>query len=86
MEPARHDAAETRLTMTETQIEAMLMNLLSAAMNGDESELDEAAQDVKSAMEDIRAYDEAGVMTTDRGFLMTRSNGNEFQITIKRSR
>lgn len=34
----------------------------------------------------VRSFEDCGVLTTDRGLVVTLSNGQEFQITIVRSR
>ncbi len=34
----------------------------------------------------VQTYEEAGIMTTDRGLVVRTEDGSEFQITIVRSR
>lgn len=38
------------------------------------------------SFDSVRSYEDAGVLTTDRGLVVRLSNGQEFQITIVRSR
>jgi hypothetical protein len=37
-------------------------------------------------LDDVMSFEEAGVLTSDQGFVIKLSNAQEFQVTFKRSR
>lgn len=65
--------------MTERAFAAGLADLL----NGD-GEVDEVFE--SASIDNAIAYDEAGVLTRNAGFVASLEDGTEFQVTVVRSR
>jgi len=65
--------------MTEKGFEACLQ----AVLNG-ECELNESFD--PDGVQGVATFEDAGIMTRNRGLLVTMDDGEEFQVTIVRSR
>jgi hypothetical protein len=73
--------------MTDDQMEATLRDLLEnvAYSDGDDrAVMGLDADDLEDAR--VETYEEAGVLTTNRGLVLRLRDGSEFQLTIVRSR
>jgi hypothetical protein len=57
------------------------VNMEQTVMEGLLSIMDET-----ESIKDIYTYEQAGMLTTDRGLIVTDSDGNEFQVTIVKSK
>ena len=51
-----------------------------------EEELKELFEGMVSGVIEVQTFDEAGILTQDRGVLVTLEDGKEYQISIVRSR
>ncbi|MEN6386016.1 MAG: hypothetical protein ABFD79_12585 [Phycisphaerales bacterium] len=54
-----------------------------------ESNMEEFMQEILAQQDEIKSiltFDEAGMLTNDKGLVIRTSDGNEFQITIIQSR
>ena len=51
-----------------------------------EEELKELFEGMVSGVIEVQTFDEAGILTQDRGVLVTPEDGKEYQISIVRSR
>lgn len=80
---ARRDAARglPPKKMTASDIEAALINLIDFISDGD----DEMAGPLYNAAP-VVSFRERGLLTQDRGIVITLEDGSEFQLTITQSR
>jgi hypothetical protein len=51
-----------------------------------EEELKELFEGMVSGIIEVQTFDEAGILTRDRGVVVTLEDGDEYQISIVRSR
>ena len=73
--------------MNENELQDALKDLLEeiSAMQADQRE-EAGFDDDWTDIDRVRTYEEAGLLTTDAGLVITLAGGIEFQVTIKRSR
>lgn len=67
---------------------AVLEAVIADALDGEQAYegFAEFSGDDDLRPDSIRTFEDAGVLTTDRGLVLRLSNGQEFQITIVQSR
>lgn len=71
---------DTMNTMTEHAMETWLQGVIESAADAPEGESHEIQA------ERVTPFEEAGLLTRNRGLLVRLSDGSEFQITIVKSR
>ncbi len=67
--------------MMTKQIEEMIKTLIEMG-----SEPDEYDEIHAEGVERVTSFEEAGIMTSDKGMVIQMENGSEFQVTIVQSR
>ena len=73
--------------MNEHEIQDALKTLLEEiTFMDDEDRSDAGLGDGLAEIERVSTFDEAGVMTSDAGLVITTADGSEFQLTIVQSR
>jgi len=70
--------------MNEGRVESQLKELLEA-LSGDQ-DVQDILGDEMFADARVESFEEAGVMTTNKGLVVRMGDGSEFQLTIVRSR
>lgn len=66
------------------EVQNGLIEFISVMQDYDEEDMIDA--EFPQRVRDIATYQEAGILTTDKGFVITFDDGSEFQITIIRSK
>ena len=75
--------------MTTTEVQEGLRALLDEALAVAIGEIDESEMTMPQELENlirVESYEDAGILTTDAGMVLRFKRGEEFQITIVRSR
>ena len=70
--------------MSTRELQEALMALINNAK--EDGALDGEVADAIDDVREVIAYREAGILTTDSGFIVRTTVGGEFQVTIVRSR
>jgi hypothetical protein len=73
------------MTSTETTEQEFLENL-QAFLEGGDVNADEPEFWERSGIKSVRTYEDAGMLTHNRGLVVTLVNGSQFQVTIVKSR
>lgn len=76
--------AIVKLPANANDVAEIVRNLLSSE-EGD-AELYQATWDNELTIDQVLSFDQAGVMSQDEGVVVKLSDGQEFTITVKRSR
>ena len=72
--------------MDDQRLQNVLRELLNLLIDErDDPDLADLAGPLEG-VRDVRTFDEAGVLTTDKGLVVECDNGTEYQLTIVRSR
>jgi len=75
--------------MTTTEVQEGLRAILDEVLAVATGEIDECEMTMPQELEDlirVESYEDAGIMMTDAGMVLRYKGGEEFQITIVRSR
>jgi hypothetical protein len=77
---------ETKEQFTEESMEAALIDPLLTQANEGQELYDPRSDGAEACIESVNSFEEAGLMTYDRGFVLRMTDGTEFQVTVKQSR
>ena len=70
--------------MTEKGFESCLMALIDGEVDGAASAVNEVFD--PDGVQGVATFEDAGVMTRNRGLVVTMDDGTEFQLTVVRSK
>ena len=70
----------------ENRLVTIFEDILDALEFGDDEQPMDSLPECVEGIERISSFDDAGILTTDEGLVLSMNDGTEFQITIVRSK